>query len=126
MSLHLRIYGQDPVAKGRPRMTKTGHAFTPAKTRTAESLIRVSAEAMMQNNLMILGPVNMKVRLVFGKPKSNKTSSHTQRPDADNCAKLITDALNGVAYKDDSQIVSLTISKEWGQVGGFEVVIDPA
>ena len=35
----------------------------------------------------------------------------TKKPDLDNCLKAITDALNGFAYKDDSQIVSIAVSK---------------
>lgn len=37
----------------------------------------------------------------------------TKRPDIDNLYKLIADALNGIAYHDDSQIVSLTLCKLW-------------
>ena len=37
----------------------------------------------------------------------------TKKPDADNIAKIILDSLNGIAYDDDSQIVELTVIKEW-------------
>ena len=37
----------------------------------------------------------------------------TLKPDADNIAKIICDGLNGIAYKDDKQIVSLTVLKVW-------------
>jgi len=35
----------------------------------------------------------------------------TKKPDGDNIAKVICDALNGVAYEDDTQIVKLVVSK---------------
>ena len=34
-------------------------------------------------------------------------------PDADNCAKIVLDSLNSIAYRDDSQIVSLIVVKRW-------------
>ncbi|XZN30187.1 RusA family crossover junction endodeoxyribonuclease [Clostridium perfringens] len=37
----------------------------------------------------------------------------TKKPDVDNIAKIILDSLNGVAYKDDSQIVDLRIIKSY-------------
>ena len=37
----------------------------------------------------------------------------TKRPDNDNLYKGITDALNGIAYYDDSQIVDTSIHKLW-------------
>ena len=37
----------------------------------------------------------------------------TLKPDTDNIAKIICDGLNGIAYKDDKQIVSLTVLKVW-------------
>ena len=39
--------------------------------------------------------------------------SPTLKADADNIAKAVCDALNGIAYKDDKQIVSLTVLKVW-------------
>ncbi|HHL2031183.1 RusA family crossover junction endodeoxyribonuclease [Clostridium perfringens] len=35
----------------------------------------------------------------------------TKKPDADNIAKIILDSLNGIAYKDDSQIIELMVVK---------------
>ena len=35
------------------------------------------------------------------------------KPDADNIAKIVCDGLNSIAYKDDKQIVSLTVLKVW-------------
>ncbi len=37
----------------------------------------------------------------------------TKKPDADNIAKVVCDALNGLAYKDDTQIVNLQIVKRY-------------
>ena len=37
--------------------------------------------------------------------------AHIRRPDADNVAKAILDALNGYAYPDDSAVSALRITK---------------
>lgn len=49
--------------------------------------------------------------------------SYTKKPDLDNLAKAILDGLNGIAFKDDSQIVRLNLSKEYGREDGIWVSI---
>lgn len=90
-----------PVPKGRPRHSKNGHTYTPEATRNAEKIIR---DLALLSGLRELyeGPVS--VRLEFFLPDR-------RRVDCDNLAKLTTDALNGIAFKDDSQIVRLEIEK---------------
>ena len=48
----------------------------------------------------------------------------TKKPDCDNCIKSITDALNGIAYIDDSQIVSIECEKWYSDRPRAEVMID--
>ena len=48
---------------------------------------------------------------------------HTKKPDADNVAKAICDALNKIAYVDDSQIVSLEVNKYYSDVPRAEITI---
>jgi Holliday junction resolvase RusA-like endonuclease len=47
----------------------------------------------------------------------------TKKPDIDNIAKSITDAMNGIAYKDDSQIVSMHLTKVYSQTAGVHIYI---
>ena len=47
----------------------------------------------------------------------------TKKPDADNIMKAVADALNGIAYKDDSQIVNVTIAKWYSDTPRVEVAI---
>ena len=49
---------------------------------------------------------------------------YTKKPDADNLAKAILDALNGVAYPDDAQIVTLTVRKRYGEADMVHVLIE--
>jgi Holliday junction resolvase RusA-like endonuclease len=46
-----------------------------------------------------------------------------KKPDIDNVAKCFLDAMNGIVYKDDSQVVSLHVTKEYGTVGMVEVMV---
>lgn len=47
----------------------------------------------------------------------------TKKPDTDNIAKAICDALNGVAYRDDAQICCLTVQKQYSEMSAVSVRI---
>ena len=47
-----------------------------------------------------------------------------KKPDADNIAKAILDSLNGLAYKDDNQIVDLSVKKEYGLENKIIVILE--
>jgi len=113
----------DPVPKGRPRFTRTGHAFTDKKTLQAEAAIRNAALAEWGKK-PFEGAVELVIQFTFKKPKSNKKNLHTQRPDLDNCAKLVSDAINGIAFVDDSQVICLACTKEWGEAGKIVLLVD--
>jgi len=115
----------DPVPKGRPRMTKTGHTYTPKETTIAEKHIKEFATLAMKDAGLTANnfPVSVLILFTFKQPKSNKTKFHIQRPDLDNCAKLVTDALNGIVYLDDSQIVILSVAKTWGAEGSIVICV---
>jgi Holliday junction resolvase RusA-like endonuclease len=67
---------------------------------------------------IIAGPCYCHITAIFPRPKSktkktgtNPRLPHTSKPDTDNLAKAVCDALNGVAWKDDSQVCRLTVTK---------------
>jgi Holliday junction resolvase RusA-like endonuclease len=49
--------------------------------------------------------------------------AHTSRPDLDNCQKAIEDAMNGIAYVDDVQIVHGVQEKLYAEIPGVDVVL---
>ena len=120
-----------PIAKGRPRFGN-GRAFTPQTTVTAEAVIKLAA--MEHFAEPISGPVRVSVTAYFSLPQSwPKTRRatligrpHTQRPDADNIVKTVTDALNGVAYDDDGQISELRVRKLWAEHAETVVLVQEA
>ena len=78
----------------------------------------------------------MRARIYFGLPipksetKKNKVLMlarkvfPTKKPDLDNMAKAVLDALNGVAYKDDCQIVTMLSKKNYAEVPYVKVILD--
>nr|DAF04112.1 MAG TPA: Endodeoxyribonuclease RusA [Caudoviricetes sp.] len=102
--------------KGRPRFTRGGHAYTPKATRDYEAAIREAyMNAPRKPREPFSGPIAVSIltyrQLPKSTPKSVFSEPDTHKPDIDNVAKVILDALNGVAWEDDAQVVSLTVSK---------------
>lgn len=108
-----------PVAKARPRVTRYG-TYTPAKTKNYEELVQYSFKSQCKCGVLE-GPLEIAIEFYMYIPKStskkrrrlknNKEILPTKRPDFDNLTKSITDALNGLAFKDDNQIVVAHIYK---------------
>lgn len=121
----------EPVAKARPRVTKWG-THTPEKTVNYETLVK-EMYAITYGQTMLEGELGIDIKLFFQIPKSTSKKKQelmeqgkirpVKRPDLDNCMKIITDALNGIAYKDDSQIVQATASKYYSSTPRAEVYI---
>lgn len=114
----------DAVPKGRPRMTRQGHAFTPARTTNAEAFVRMLATKAMAGAAPLDGPVRITMRAITV-PAASWSKKRlaaaligderpTKRPDLDNQVKLVTDALNGIVYHDDCQICEVHASKFYG------------
>lgn len=109
----------EPRGKGRPRFTRFGRPYTDAKTRAYEREIAAAYGA----NPMHDGPVCVYIVARHGVPKSwpkakqadalTGRSYAVRKPDADNIAKIVLDALNGVAWRDDTQVIQLTVSKTY-------------
>lgn len=128
------VISGDPVGKGRHRATRTG-VYTPAKTRNQEAYIKYLATEEMRGREAFDGPVSMHLRTVVQIPKSMPKYKRamalsgalrpTTKPDASNIQKLIEDALNGVVYADDKQIVYWFGEKVYGERPATVVTIAP-
>lgn len=113
-----------PVAKGRPLMTRAGHAYTPGKTRGAEAYLRMQAAQEMRGRLPLEGALELSMRAVLPIPPSWSKRRQAEalaggvlpvgRPDLDNYAKLVADGLNGIVYRDDAAIISMHLAKVYG------------
>lgn len=115
-----------PVPKARPRFTRAGRTYTPKKTADYEKAI-AAVWRQVTKNFKYDPEQPLYVNLVFGLPIAKSTPKgkaeqmaqgiirHTKKPDADNLAKAVMDALNGVAWEDDSQVVRVSIFKEYAK-----------
>jgi Holliday junction resolvase RusA-like endonuclease len=61
---------------------------------------------------------------VWSARKRQANRWHTAKPDADNIAKLVGDALNGIAWRDDAQIARATVEKFYGDEPRLAVRIE--
>lgn len=91
----------DPVAKGRPRVYR-GHGITPPRTVSAENRVYAAFIAKYPDAKPIDGPIDVHVGFWL---------SRRGKPDIDNMIKLVLDALNRVAWGDDSQITGIIAAK---------------
>lgn len=124
MDIKFEVLGK-PVAKARPRITKKGFAYTPAKTVEYENLVKRTFKKKFKNHKPYEGYIEADITAIFEVPKSyskKKTkellethSNYDHKPDLDNIAKIILDSLNKLAYKDDSQVTVLHLNKEYGE-----------
>lgn len=115
-----------PVGKGRPRLAKTGHAYTPAKTRGYEDIIaRLSREQYEGDPLTI--PLSLGAVFTFATTERKKWGLvKDTRPDLDNLVKAVTDPLNGIVWKDDAQIFSITATKVYGSQSSVVLSLTPS
>lgn len=121
------IFGK-PMGKQRPKVTFTGkyaRAYSPKETVSYENLVKLSYQDA-EGSLDFEQPIWMQIICYYPIPTSfskKKKSAAIDglihpivKPDVDNVAKIICDALNGIAYKDDNQIITLEIEKKYGAV----------
>lgn len=104
-----------PVPKGRPRFGRNGQVYTPKKTREYEELVGWYAKQCMTE------PLEGNVMLHIKTYVKNNVS-----PDLDNIAKAIMDGLNGVAYRDDRQVVCLSVQRIKGREERVEILLEEA
>ncbi len=115
-----------PFAKQRARVVRIRgqfpHAFTPKETVAYENLIKLTFAGAVGGSFQPHdGPVLLTIRAYFPLPKSKPKWLQERvmwdrvhvltRPDWDNVGKIVSDALNGIAYRDDSQITEATVFK---------------
>ena len=113
------IYGK-PQGKARPRFAN-GHTYTPKQTtdyeRQIKNAFRAAGGQMIESEGVII-----EIDVYYKKTATDKKkTSPTKKPDIDNICKIVLDGLNGVAYADDKQVVSL-IANKYFAIKGVERV----
>ena len=121
----------DPVGKQRPRFSR-GRTYTPKKTVDYERLIAVKALSAMAPTIPVETPVAIFIWINHAIPASYSKKrkeaclnglEFPKKPDLDNVAKLYLDAMNGIVYKDDVQVIKLRVSKRYDTVASVHVLV---
>ena len=110
------------VGKQRPRInTYTYNVYTPNKTKDYEEYIQQNFKIKYPNHTMLEGRISIEIIAFLQIPKNTSkkksiemlegTISPTKKPDIDNIAKSILDALNKFVFKDDNQVTKLLVEK---------------
>jgi Holliday junction resolvase RusA-like endonuclease len=126
-----------PTPKGRPRMTRRGRVYTPAKTVAYErtvSIVAQEAKSRLGGGMLFEGPVMVTIHCYFAVPKSwsRKRKAemlhqpHTQLPDLDNLIKSVLDGMNHAhnIWADDKQVAAVTATKHWAEESSVLVRIE--
>lgn len=133
------VEGQ-PQGKARPRFTKIGKTYTPAKTKNYEARIKTAARKAINDvdfQAATNKPVSVVIEAVFPIPKSHSKTKRalcvsgkvlpTVKPDVDNITKIVCDALNGIAYQDDKQVIHCVTMKRYtkeNEAAALRVVVE--
>jgi Holliday junction resolvase RusA-like endonuclease len=129
------IIGGEPVAKGRPRMTRRGIAYTPTATRKYEAHGRLAAQLAMDGRSPIGVPVRAEIWVDLPVPASWSAKRRdaalrgevqpTTRPDCDNFVKAALDAVNDIVITDDSLVVELAAVKRYARIPKLTITVTP-
>ena len=121
--------------KGRPRVNSyTGMVYTPTTTKDYEYLVEQYFLHKYPKFKPLEGRVTVNITAMFGIPKSTKKQdvekmlensiSPTKKPDIDNIVKIILDAMNKFAFKDDTQITKMSVEKKYGTEEKVTITIE--
>lgn len=126
----------EPTGKARPQFNRhTGHARTPDVTKVAESHVRAAWLAAGRPAVSEATPLECTIDCYLRRPQGHYRKNGLlgsaglsslrplRKPDVDNAAKLILDALEGYAYPSDAAIVTLTVRKWWAPHSAHSVVV---
>lgn len=120
-----------PRGKARPRVVRGRnggiHAYTPEGTAAQERRVRAAYTAA-GGGLHGGAYIRLEIMAGFPVPESAPKAKRAamlageirpaKKPDWDNIGKLVADALNGLAYRDDAQVVEAYVAKRYVEGGG--------
>jgi Holliday junction resolvase RusA-like endonuclease len=118
----------EPVPKARPRVTRSGHVYTPKKTKDFEETIKSLATLQMHKyqHGALTGALRTEVSFGLKTPKKKKNSFPIGRPDIDNLQKSLFDALNEIVWNDDSQVCACLATKFYAEKPSITVYVSEA
>jgi Holliday junction resolvase RusA-like endonuclease len=135
MQIHFQVEG-DPKGKGRPRFSRVGNftkVYTDKQTLSYEAMIATFAKQAMGGTEPLKTPVSVFLYVRLPIPQSypkkrkeaclNGSELPCKKPDIDNIAKTYLDAMNGVIFVDDTQVIDLHVKKVYAAEAGVDVMV---
>ena len=116
----------EPEGKREARRSRNGHVFKHPATRLSMELVADHVRRQYQGEPPD-GPISLEIIAFKSRPKSHPSERYAAtKPDYDNIAKLVGDALEGVLWVNDSRIVDARIIKRFaptGTLGWIEIMV---
>ena len=126
----------NPVGQQRARYARRGNfvqTYTPDKTRNYEALLKEAATEAMGSSEPLETPVSLYLYIRVPIPKSfskkkvqdclNGSEQPMKKPDSSNVLKSVEDAMNGVVYKDDCQIINHHMTRVYSTLAGVDICV---
>lgn len=134
MKYEFEVIG-DIKGKARPRMnTLTGVTYTPNNTKDYENLIKQYFKIKYPRFVPFENRISVGIKAYFKIPKNTSKKnaelmlkgqiSPAKKPDIDNVTKVVLDALNKMAFKDDNQITKLEVEKFYAEEEKILVTVE--
>lgn len=131
--LAFRVAGT-PRPQPRPRFVRAGSRIRAVSTVAPQvqlwrTLVLRAVRQAVASSEPLRGALEVELVFTFAPPRTAEGRSrigqpHTQRPDADNLAKLVLDVMQaGRAFADDAKVARLTVVKAWGEDQGAAVTV---
>lgn len=123
------------VGKERPRVNMySGQIYTPNRTKDYETLIQQYFKIKYPSYQMLEGRISINIVAYLKIPQNTsktKTAemlenkiSPTKKPDVDNIAKSVLDALNKFVFNDDNQVSKISVEKRYGSEEKIDVIVE--
>jgi Holliday junction resolvase RusA-like endonuclease len=123
-----------PIAKARPKFARRGKSVTTYNPQESEEGKWLTL-AIGQITEKLSGPIHLEAEFFMPIPESTSAKkrrlmllgeiAHIKKPDLDNLIKFCKDCLNGIAWNDDAQVISINASKKYGDDAGTVLRILP-
>lgn len=120
----------NPVPQGRPKFARIGNAvrcYDQKKSSEWKQFIALRAAACGVKPFDKSKALLLNVCFILSRPASvseKKRPHPTCKPDLDNLIKATKDGLKGIAWHDDSQVVTIVAKKQYGNQPGISILID--
>lgn len=122
--------------QGSKRVFRTGGRIVLVESSAKVKPYRaaVAAAAYAAGAVVVDGPVSVRVAFSFVRPASHfgarglRAAARTfpGKPDTDKLVRATLDALTGIAYRDDAQVVEIWAMKAYGPTAQTVIAISPA